>query len=274
MFIKLGPNRREVPVAVLVPNMVTTLALCSGLASLHFILSERWTHALAAIFAAAIFDVLDGGAARLLRVSSKFGAVLDSLSDFLAFGVAPAMLLHQWILLPKTTRVIDTFSLVAVMVFAVCSALRLARFTSAIGNPTPATPKPATKHKARVFFVGMPTPAAAGAVLVPAYLQASVQSGNTLNLNLTKLPEWAIAIYTLAIALLMVSRIPMFALKGLKISRRSVAPVMVVLAVIAVLLLKETWLTLAGLSILYIATVPLAMWMHSKQKKETGTATT
>lgn len=274
MFIKLGPNRREVPVAVLVPNMVTTLALCSGLASLHFILSERWTHALFAILAAAIFDVLDGGAARLLRVSSKFGAVLDSLSDFLAFGVAPAMLLHQWILLPKTSRVIDTLSLIAVMVFAVCSALRLARFTSAIGNPPQATPKTAAKHKPRVFFVGMPTPAAAGAVLVPAYLHASQLNGESFKLDLTRIPEWVIAVYTVVIALLMVSRIPMFALKGLKISRRSVAPIMVILAVVAVLLLKQTWLTLAGLSVAYIATIPLAMWMHAKQKKETVSTAT
>ncbi len=270
MFIRLGPNKKEVPIAVLVPNMVTTLALCSGLASLHFILAERWTHALAAMFAAAVFDVLDGGAARLLRVSSKFGAVLDSLSDFLAFGVAPAMLLHQWILLPKTTKAIDTFSLVAIMVYAVCAALRLARFTSAIGPPVQLVNKLVAKPKNRVFFVGMPTPAAGGAVLVPAYLHASQLGGDMLKFDLAKIPEWAIAIYTLVIALLMVSRVPMFAVKGLKISRRSVAPVMVVLAVVAVLLLKETWLTLAGLSIAYVATAPIAMWMQAKQKKETA----
>lgn len=266
MFLRLGPKRKEVPIAALVPNMVTTLALCSGLASLHFILSERWTHALFAILAAAIFDVLDGGAARLLRVSSKFGAVLDSLSDFLAFGVAPAMLLHQWILIPKTTKVIDTLSLVAVMVYAVCAALRLARFTSSLAPPQAATNKPAGKHRVRVFFVGMPTPAAAGAVLVPAYLQASATSGRLSQYNVPEIPEWLVAIYTLIIALLMVSRIPMFALKGLKISRHIVAPVMVVLAVVAVLLIKETWLTLAGLSTAYVATIPLAMWAQRRQK--------
>ncbi len=268
MFLKLGPKLRshDVPIAVLVPNFVTTLALCSGLASLHFILAEEWHLAMMAIVAAAVFDVLDGGAARLLRVTTKFGAMLDSLSDFLAFGVAPAMLLHQWVLKAPTVKLIDTLGLMAVMVFAVCSALRLARFTSLALSPAPTStpPPPTTKGRASLFFVGMPTPAGAAAALVPAFLAGS-KTFREMVPN-TIVPEWIIAIYTLTIALLMVSRIPMFGLKGLRISRRSVTPLLVAMVVVVVLMIREPWLTLAGLSLSYLLTIPWAMVMHRRTK--------
>jgi CDP-diacylglycerol--serine O-phosphatidyltransferase len=276
MFLKLGPKQpsRDVPIAVIVPNLVTTLALCCGLASLHFILAGEWQKAMIAIVLSAVFDVLDGGAARLLRVTTKFGAMLDSLSDFLAFGIAPAMLLHQWILVEKTSKLIDTLGLIAVMVFAVCAALRLARFTSAataaplVAAHVPASAAPAPKPRPSPFFVGMPTPAAAGAVLVPAFVQAFVESTPALSERFGNIliPEWAVALYTFGIGLLMVSRIPMFALKGARISRRAIAPIVVVLVVVAALMLKHPWLTLAGLALIYLATIPWAMIAHRRMK--------
>lgn len=292
MFLRLGPSRRkgagrgggDVPLVAMVPNLLTALALCSGLASVHFALSERWERALAAIVLAGIFDVLDGAAARLLRSTSRFGAVLDSLSDFLAFGIAPAIILHEWVLEETTTRLVDTLGLMAVMMFALCSALRLARFTAHAlapvtlvgasvgpssgpsagqggGGVTAAHGAGGAKAGSRpgLFFTGMPTPAAAGAALVPACLLASDE------LSRLDLPEPVVAGYLLVIAVLMVSRAPMFALKGVRVPRRMAALVFVLLVVLAALMVTKPWLTLAGLSLLYLASAPVAALVRSRQ---------
>jgi phosphatidylglycerophosphate synthase len=146
MFIRMGDHKKTVPALVLVPNLVTTLALCCGLASLHFALLKDWDKALAAIVLSGIFDVLDGAAARLLRVSRRFGAVLDSLSDFLAFGVAPALILQQWLLVPaaangteKPARWLVTLTLVAVMTFAVCKRAAAGTLHERAGQAGPGT---------------------------------------------------------------------------------------------------------------------------------------
>jgi CDP-diacylglycerol---serine O-phosphatidyltransferase len=275
MFLRLGPRKRrtrhedddshDVPLLVLVPNMLTALALCSGLASVHFALAERWERALAAIVLSAIFDVLDGAAARLLRVQSPFGAVLDSLSDFLAFGIAPAIILHQWVLQAPTTKLVDTLGITSVMMFALCSALRLARFTAGASVPPPPPAPPAsipgaTKPRTSSFFSGLPTPAAAGVALVPALLQASGE--------LTwKPPEWAVAIYLLLVAVLMVSTLPMFALKGLRIPRRYAALVFIAIVALFASMLTRPWLTIAGVAIFYLLLTPLAMLLQRRQKR-------
>ncbi len=276
MFIRMGDHKKTVPALVLVPNLLTTLALCCGLASVHFALLKDWDKALAAIVLSGIFDVLDGAAARLLRVSSRFGAVLDSLSDFLAFGVAPALILQQWLLVPaaangteKPARWLVTLTLVAVMTFAVCAALRLARFTSALDKPAPAPPpagQPAMK-KPGLFFVGMPTPAGAGVVLIPAFLLASDEVPQVLSV-----PQWVIAGWTILIGLLMVSRIPMFALKGVRVGRRWTAPLLLVVVMLAALMLMEPWLVLAGIAIFYFATIPWA-WMLQRHGRKRDAAT-
>src|SRR6185295_10381274 len=122
-------REREVPIRRLIPNLLTSTALCCGLAALHFSLRGEWDHACLAVLFSAVFDALDGRAARLLRVSSRFGAVLDSLSDFLSFGVAPAMILYQWqIGKQDLLGKYEFLGVAAVMLFALCSALRLARF--------------------------------------------------------------------------------------------------------------------------------------------------
>lgn len=276
MFIRMGDHKKTVPALVLVPNLLTTLALCCGLASLHFALLKDWDKALAAIVLSGIFDVLDGAAARLLRVSSRFGAVLDSLSDFLAFGVAPALILQQWLLVPaaangaeKPARWLVTLTLVAVMTFAVCAALRLARFTSALDKPAP-TPPPAghassqaAVKKPGLFFVGMPTPAGAGVVLIPAFLLASDEVP-----QVASVPQWVIAGWTILVGLLMVSRIPMFALKGVRVGRRWTAPLLLVVVMLAALMLMEPWLVLAGIAIFYFATIPWAVWLHRGQRRK------
>ena len=277
MFLRMGDHKRSVPALTLVPNLLTTLALCCGLAGLHFALAEDWDRALAAIVLSAVFDVLDGAAARILRVTSRFGAVLDSLSDFLAFGVVPALILQQSLLhatVPTPgSKAEDTLGLVAVMIFAVCAALRLARFTSALLPAAPiahaATPPPPPGKKPGVFFVGMPTPAGAAVALIPAFLLASDEVPQVLDV-----PRWVIAAYVIVIGLLMVSTIPMFALKGVRVGRRWMAPLLLLVVVLATLMLREPWLVLAGIATLYVLTIPWAWALHRRAKKrETQTAT-
>ena len=131
MFINYPHTKSTVPLRIVVPNLFTTVAMCCGLASIHYTLKQDWDRAMFAVILSAVFDSLDGRAARLLKVTSPFGEVLDSLADFLSFGIAPAMLLHQWMLRDQE------FGLLAVTIFVLCSAMRLARFTAA-ARPSPA----------------------------------------------------------------------------------------------------------------------------------------
>lgn len=269
MFLKLGPRRREFPLAALIPNLLTTLALCCGLASLHFSIRGEWDKAMGAIVLSGVFDVLDGRAARLLHVTSGFGAVLDSLSDFLAFGVAPAMLLHRWLdVQDKLTGRLGAFIQAAVMTYALCAALRLARFTS------DATAKPAARaaerppgeapayEKPAAYFVGMPTPAAAGCAMIPTMLSTS----DTLQYTL---PAWSVVIFAFVIAMLMISRVPMFSLKALRIRRRWVGPVMVMVGLGVVGMMKDPWLTMALLSCLYLVSIPITLVRGRRGRRAT-----
>lgn len=279
MFLRLGPKTRSVPLAALVPNMLTTLAVCCGLASVHFALLERWERALAAIVLAAIFDVLDGGAARLLRVQSPFGAVLDSLSDFLAFGIAPAVIMHQWLLNAPSTKTQDALELVSVMVFALCAALRLARFTAQAHTQDiraaaeawagGATPAQQTKRPS-MFFSGMPTPAGAGVALIPAMLAAS-DDVKYLDWNI---PGWVVALHLLITGVLMVSTMPMFAIKGISISRRLVVPLLIGVVTLATLTLVSPWLTIASLAGLYVLSIPVAIVVRARQRANSAPAAT
>ena len=279
MFLRLGPKTRSVPLAALVPNMLTTLAVCCGLASIHFALLDKWERAMAAIVLAAIFDVLDGGAARLLRVQSPFGAVLDSLSDFLAFGIAPAVIMHQWLLSPVTTKAQDTLELVGVMVFALCSALRLARFTAqahtqamraaveASSGASGVSTQP-TGKRTSMFFSGMPTPAGAGVALIPAMLAAS----DDLKFESWNVPGWVMAIHLIVTGVLLVSTVPMFAMKGVRISRKLVAPLLIIVVAVATCAMMSPWLTISAIACLYVASVPLAFVLRSRQRSASARA--
>lgn len=238
-FQRVRRRARVIPLRRIVPNVLTTVSLCSGLASLHFSLQMDWDRALSAIAVAAVFDMLDGGAARLLRASSRFGAVLDSLSDFVSFGVAPAMILHQWML-----KEADVVGLAASMLFALCAAMRLARFTSA-KRVNPASPM------AR-YFVGLPTPAAAAIVLIPVMIATSRKAGYTL-------PDWFVILHTFFIAWLMISRQPCFSLKKVRIRRQFVVPLMVGVGLTVVAAAKDPWATAAAMASAYLLSIPFSI---------------
>lgn len=265
MFIKLTPRSHKSGLPYLLPNLLTTAALGCGLASLHFSLRagaaspERaevmFQKAMAAVVIAGIFDALDGRAARLLRVTSKFGAVLDSLSDFLAFGVAPAVILYQWKL-----QGADLFGSAALMVFPLCSALRLARFTAAAmpGGKEPPPKEPGSRPSN--FFVGMPTPAAAGVVLVPPMLFFSdrVKADS---------PAWVVALLTVCVGFAMISRLPMPSIKGIHVGRKFVAPLLVAVGLLIVAATKDVWATIAGLSILYLLLMPVGILLSLRSRR-------
>jgi CDP-diacylglycerol--serine O-phosphatidyltransferase len=233
----------------LIPNMLTLFALCSGLTSIRFALDQRWEHAVLAILAAAVFDALDGRIARLLDASSKFGAELDSLSDFVSFGVGPAMILFMW-----TMHDVKGIGWALTLLFSAGLALRLARFNTKLDNAD----LPAWHSR---FFTGVPAPAAAGLVLMPliAWLE--------FHLDFLRSP-FLVGPVMLAVAGLAVSRVPTFSFKRLKVTQALVLPTMVVVAVVTALALAEPWATLLLVLLAYVACMPLSISTHRRLQQQ------
>jgi CDP-diacylglycerol--serine O-phosphatidyltransferase len=234
---------RRIPVRLMVPNFFTLLGLCAGLTSIRMGIEGRYDIALAAIVFAAFLDGIDGRVARLLKASSRFGAELDSLADFVNFGVAPAFLLFNWGLTGPRS-----IGWICVMMFALASALRLARFNAAIDDEKP-------RWQAN-YFVGMPTPAAAIAVMLPIYIDQSGLAdvrGNPLLLK-------AVLVYIMAIAVLMVSNVPTFSGKliGERLPREWVLPAIFAAIGFVALLVTYTYDTLVGATLVYLASIPLS----------------
>ncbi len=223
----------------LIPNMLTLFALCAGLTSIKFALDGRWEHACISIIVAALFDALDGRIARLLESTSKFGAELDSLSDFIAFGVAPSIILYVWTM-DQAGRIGWGCS----MLFSACMALRLARFNTKLDNAD----VPAWTSR---FFTGVPAPAGAGLALMPLIAY------NEYGTGIADAPA-LVGIWMVIVSGLLVSRIPTFSFKRLAITQRWVLPAMVIVTVFVALLASETWNTILACGLLYLASIPFS----------------
>lgn len=234
---------RRIPVRILLPNVVTILALCAGLTSIRLAFEERYGLALAAVVFAALLDAIDGRLARLLKGTSRFGAELDSLSDFVNFGVAPALILYFWGL-----HALKSAGWIAAMVFAICAGLRLARFNVMLDDPD-------QPHWARNFFVGMPAPAGAITVLLPIY-------ASFLGLPRSAALAWVMLVYTLGIASLMVSRLPVFSGKrvGTRVTPELVGPLIVLVVLFVALLFAYPWIMLTAGTLAYLASLPFG-WL-------------
>jgi len=235
---------RQIPVRVLVPNVITLLALCAGLTGIRLAIEERYELALGAIVFAAVLDAVDGRVARMIKGTSRFGAELDSLADFVNFGVAPGLILYFWGLKP-----LGNIGWIAAMVFAICAALRLARFNVQIEDPN-------RPPWAGNFFTGIPAPAGAIAVLLPIYfyfLQVPVPAVLTL-------------IYTFVIAGLMISRLPVLSGKkyGARVPRELVMPVILVAVCLIALLVSYPWYLLTAGTIVYLALLPLGWFSRQR----------
>ncbi|MEM8573231.1 MAG: CDP-diacylglycerol--serine O-phosphatidyltransferase [Pseudomonadota bacterium] len=242
--------RGEVPIRVLIPNIFTLVGLCAGLTAIRMGIEHRWDMAVAALVFAAFLDGIDGHVARLLKASTRFGAELDSLADFVNFGVAPAIILFAWSL-----EDLKSLGWIAVLVFAVCSALRLARFNAALDQAD----QPSWKKS---FFVGVPAPAGAIIVLLPIY-------GQDLGLHWPSLTP-LVLLYTIAVALLMVSNLPTFSIKmiGQRIHREYVPPLFVLAALFIALLLTYPAHTLFTGSLAYLALLPVSAYRYLVAKRK------
>jgi CDP-diacylglycerol--serine O-phosphatidyltransferase len=246
---------RQIPVRTLLPNLITLLALCAGLTGIRLAIEGKLEWAIAAIVFAAMLDGIDGRVARMLKGTSRFGAELDSLADFVNFGVAPALILYFWGL-----HELSHVGWIAAMVFAICAGLRLARFNVMAEDPN----RPAWAGN---FFVGMPAPMGAITVLLPIYI---------FFLGMPRLGFIAPVtfLYTLAIAFLMVSRLPVFSGKrvGKRIAPEMVLPVFVLVVLFFGLLISYPWSVLTIGTLLYLISLPFGIISYRNYERAAAAA--
>ena len=233
----------------MIPNFLTILAISAGMSAIRFGLEGRWEHAALAILAAAILDALDGRIARILNGASKFGAELDSLSDFISFGVAPAMMLYLWAM-----QDFGRFGWMLTLLFSVSMALRLARFNTMLEDEN----LPAWTSN---FFAGVPAPAAAGLVLMPLILSFLV--GDEFFRSPT-----VVSFYLIGVSGLVVSSIPTFSFKKIKVPSKQVLPFMIVTTAFVAALVSAPWMTLSGALIVYLGTIPFSIKTYRKRMEE------
>lgn len=250
------PSRRPLPLRSLAPNILTVLGLCAGLTGVQLAIHDRYDMAVLAIAVASIIDTLDGRVARLLKGTSKFGAELDSLSDFVNFGVTPALILYLW-----TLDRLGGLGWIIVLGFAVCGALRLARFNTALDAPG----KPEWSVK---FFTGVPAPAGACLSLLPIALFL-------VGWEWLREASFLVGLYTCGIAFLMVSRIPTFSLKRAHIGREMVLPILLIAGVAAAAVVGYPWLMYVLTGLGYLALIPFSVISyrrHAAQSMRPGPA--
>ncbi|KJS44281.1 MAG: CDP-diacylglycerol O-phosphatidyltransferase [Rhodospirillaceae bacterium BRH_c57] len=224
----------------IIPNIVTLLALSAGLTSIRFGLRGEFESAVLAIFLAAVLDGIDGRIARMLKGTTKFGAELDSLSDFISFGVAPAVILYMW-----TLQGAGGIGWALSLLLAVCAALRLARFNTMLGEPDP----PSWAHN---YFVGVPAPAGAFLVLLPMVMSFHFDSGFFES-------PWVVGVFVITVSFLMVSRVPTYSFKRFRVPAVWVLPLMIVVGLLAAFLVTEPWATLGVIGLIYLAGIPFSM---------------
>lgn len=240
--------------AIVIPNMITVAATCAALTGVRFALEGRLNFAVIAILLAAVLDGLDGRMARLLNATSSFGEQMDSLSDVIAFGVAPGLIVYYWILI-DIGGPIGGFGWVTALFYTVCCSLRLARFNSRL------TTMPAYAYN---FFQGVPAPAGAGLMLMPLILSFVLEDifpNKTIHF-----PAIGIAIWTIAVGLLMISELPTYSFKKLKIPPSWILPILALLALALAGISGAPWISLLIILTLYLFSIPLSIISYQKLK--------
>lgn len=240
---------REQPISRIFPNMITLAGLCCGLSAIRFAINERWELAVTFIIVAALIDGMDGRVARMLGATSEFGAQLDSLSDFVCFGVAPALVMYIWLL-----HDIRGLGWAVTLFFIICTALRLARFNTGLST------KP--QHAwTKQFFTGVPSPAGGILCLLPMiiFLQAD-SKGN----ELFHIPPALVACHVVMMGALMASRIPTFAGKNLRLPHEHILSFMIAASLLLTLVIIEPWLMISLLSVVYIISIYFSIRRYRK----------
>jgi CDP-diacylglycerol--serine O-phosphatidyltransferase len=244
---------RGISFRAMIPNGITALALCFGLTGVRFAIGAEWEKALAAIVIAGVLDGMDGRIARLLRAQSKFGAELDSLSDNIAFGTAPALVMFLWSLqhAPK-------FGWTAALALAVCCALRLARFNARIDSAE-------QPHKSAGFNTGVPAPAGAGVAFIPIYLW--LVTGNAW------FQAWYVVMpWVVFVALLMISSIPTYSWSSIRIRKGWRLFALAGIALLGAALLTAPWHTLLAVAVLYLVMLPFSLSSYARVRQRRASA--
>lgn len=237
----------------MIPNVLTLLALCAGMTAIRFAIAGDFETACYAIIAAGVFDGLDGRMARLLKATSRFGAELDSLADFVSFGVAPAAVLYLW-----TMAGLHSIGWAIVLFFAVCCALRLARFNAQLSTERPA-------YVAK-FFSGAPAPAGAGLLMFPMFVSFEWSDWIARSPYLN-------AVWISAVALLMVSTVPTVSLKHIRIPHHLVMPSLLGIGLLAGFFMTAPWPTLTLIGIVYIGSIPLTIRAYYRAQRAAAAST-
>ena len=247
-------NLRDASVAggltlrAMLPNAITAAALCSGLTGIRFAIEGQWGFAIALVVLAGVLDGIDGRVARLLNAQSRFGAELDSLADSLSFGVAPALILFMWSLQDW-----PRFGWFAALAFAICCALRLARFNARIDSDD-------QPHKSAGFLTGVPAPAGAGLAFTPFYLWTETGLEFFRNPVVT-------AIWLALIAVLMISNMATISWASVR-PRKSIRLGLIAFSGLAfAALLMEPWWTLTAISVVYLGLMPYGLIKYGRIKR-------
>ncbi len=238
---------RGLSIREVIPNAITVAATCAALTGLRFAIEGAWGFAVGAVVIAAVLDALDGRMARILNATSEFGAQLDSLSDFVSFGVVPALILYFWSL-----NGLGGFGWAVALLLTVCCGLRLARFNSRIDT------LPSFAYN---FFQGVPAPAGAGLALLP--IAASLAFGEA-----AVAPPWLTGLWTVAVGLLMVSELPTYSFKKVKVPRRLLVPLMLLFGLTLAGLAGQPWDTIVVMGVIYLALIPFSVMSYKKLKDE------
>ena len=252
MIEERGPRRRRLPrglpIRAMVPNAITSAALCVGLTGIRFAITGEWEKSVMAVIGAGVLDGIDGRVARLLKAQSRFGAELDSLADAISFGVAPALILFLWSL-----RDLPRLGWFAALAFAICMVLRLARFNAQIDTSE-------QPHKSAGYLTGVPAPVGAGLAFLPIYLW--IVSGWELFRNPRLVGAWLVII-----ALLLISSLATLSWGAIRPRRAIRLELIAVAGLLVAALLSEPWWTLIGICLVYLAVLPVGWFSYARVKR-------
>ena len=259
-LIPMNKQSGSLSLPKLLPNIFTTIGLCSGLTGIRFALEDDWENAVFLILIAACFDMIDGLSARLLKAFSRFGAELDSLADTISFGVAPAIITYLWIrgpILASNLAHLLEWYWIPFLFFSACNAFRLARFNVMhLGEPE--------NKPTKSYFMGVPAPAAAGLVLMPLGFDFILARFGQ-NSFLSNYPIWVMG-WVSVVSLLMISRLPTFSFRNVrfKVARNRALLVLLAVCLGVAVFMKEKWIFLFSLGVLYFLSIPFSCWAHRK----------